>query len=255
MSNLIVSEIATADGPMKAVEATPDGAGSAVIVLHQAGGLSPQIDSVVELLAAAGMRAVAPDLFHRKNLAPDFNPMAEFGGDRGKFANWLEGDESILADVDAVLGRLRAEGFPERAIGVVGFSYGGRAAFLVAGKRAVGAAVSWYGPGIPRKNFEDNPGLPALADLIPTLRAPWLGIFGDSDGLTPPEESDELERLLPAAPVPAEVVRYTGVGHAFDVEHPGTPRPPAERAAAEDARGRTLAWLQAHLQSRQPAID
>jgi carboxymethylenebutenolidase len=244
------SVIETQNGPMRIVEATPDGARSAVVVLHQAGGLSPQIDEVVAWLAGEQLHAVAPDLFHRKNMPPGFNPMAEFGGDRLKFDRWLEGDGAILADVDAVLDRLRGLGFAERAIGVLGYSYGGRAACMVAVKRPVGAAVSWYGPGIPRKNFFGNPELPALADLLSSLQAPWLGIFGELDGLTPPEETDELEKLLESAPVTTDVIRYDEAGHAFDVEHGGAQRTPAEQSAAADARSRTLTWFRTHLVTR-----
>jgi carboxymethylenebutenolidase len=250
MADRVSSEIDTPDGRMKLVEAAPEDAGSAIVVLHQAGGLSPQIDEVVEMLAGQGLHAVAPDLFHRKNTPAGFNPMAEFGGDRLKFDKWLEGDGAILADVDAVLTRLRDAGFPDPAIGVLGFSYGGRAAFMVAAKRPVGAAVTWYGPGIPRKNFHGNPEIPALANMVPALQAPWLGIFGELDQLTPSEESDELEKLLETAPVATEMVRYEQAGHAFDVEHGGAQQSAAEREAAADARRRTLAWFRDHLASR-----
>lgn len=250
MAERVTSRIDTPDGPMNVVEAAPDGAAGAVVVLHQAGGLSPQIDEVVDLLAAEGLHAAAPDLFHRKNLSPGFNPMAEFGGDRLKFDQWLEGDPAILADVDAVLGRLAELGFTGRAVGVLGFSYGGRAAFMLAGARPLGAAVSWYGPGIPRKNFHGNPQIPALGDLVPSLQAPWLGIFGELDGLTPPEETAELEALLAAAPVATEVVRYPEAGHAFDVQHGDAQRSPAEQEAAADARRRTFDWFKTHLANR-----
>ena len=131
----------------------------------------------------------------------------------------------------------------------MGYSWGGRAAFLAAARRGLGAAVSYYGTGIYLKNFGSNLALPALGEEIPTLRTPWLGLFGDHDPLSPRAELDALEAALPRAPVFTEMVRYPA-GHAFDVDlgpaaPPGFPPPNPEVTAAAWARCR--GWLDTYI--------
>jgi carboxymethylenebutenolidase len=253
VSDVATVTIATQDGPMRAFTAGPPGppgqARGGIVVVHQAGGLSPQISDTVARLAAEGYHAVGPDFFHRKNMPADFNPMREFGGDLEKFSLWLEGDDHILPDLDAALGSLSDQGIPDSRLGVVGYSWGGRAAFLAAARRGLGAAVSYYGTGIYFKNFGSNLALPALGEDIPTLRTPWLGLFGEHDPLSPPAELDALEAALPQAPVATELVRYPA-GHAFDVDMgpaapPGFPPPNPEVTAA--AWARCLGWLDTHI--------
>jgi carboxymethylenebutenolidase len=256
MSDVATVTIATPDGPMRAFAAGPPGppgppgqARGGIVVIHQAGGLSPQISDTVARLAAEGYHAVGPDFFHRKNIAADFNPMREFGGDLGKFSLWLEGDDHILPDLDAALDSLRDKGLPDSRLGVVGYSWGGRAAFLAAARRGLGAAVTYYGNGIYVKSFGANLALPALGGEIPTLRTPWLGLYGEHDPMAPPAELDAIEAALPRAPVAAELARYPA-GHAFDVDMdpatpPGFAPPNPEVAAAAWARCR--GWLDAHL--------
>jgi carboxymethylenebutenolidase len=252
VSDVATVTIATPDGPMRAFTASPpDSAGQArgIVVIHQAGGLSPQIFDTVARLAAEGYHAVGPDFFHRKNIPADFNPMREFGGDLEKFSLWLEGDDHILPDLDAALGSLRDQGIPDSRLGVIGYSWGGRAAFLAAARRSLGAAVTYYGNGIYVKSFGANPALLALGGDIPTLRTPWLGLYGEHDPMAPPAELDALEAALPRAPVAAELARYPA-GHEFDVDMgparpPGFAPPNPEVAAA--AWARCLGWLDAHL--------
>lgn len=259
MSDVATVTIATPDGPMRAFAAGPPARGGpdgpaakargGIVVIHQAGGLGPQIADTVARLAAEGYQAVGPDFFHRKNIPADFNPMREFGGDLEKFSLWLEGDDHILPDLDAALDSLRDQGLPDSRLGVVGYSWGGRAAFLAAARRHLGAAVSYYGTGIYFKNFGSNAALPALGEDIPTLRTPWLGLFGEHDPLSPPAELDALAAALPRAPVATELVRYPA-GHAFDVDMgpaapPGFPPPNPEVTAA--AWARFLGWLDTHI--------
>jgi carboxymethylenebutenolidase len=128
----------------------------------------------------------------------------------------------------------------------VGFSYGGRAAFLAAVSFTLGASVSWYANGIAHRSFTYNPLLDTLADR--PLKTPWLGLFGETDQLVSTAELGDLRTLLGDQPVAHEVVSYPGVGHAFDVDHSFPGRPSSYNAeAAGDAELRTQAFLAAHL--------
>lgn len=232
--------VCTADGPMDVYEAAPDGAATrAVLVIQEAFGVNRHIQSVVDRLADAGYHAVGPALFHRAGggFIDDYDNI-----DFNQVIALFDGltDDTILADVDAALDVLRDAGFTDDRIGTVGFCFGGRATFLVATRRHVGAAVGFYGGGIASKGV-----LPfaALLDEVPTLRTPWLGLFGDQDASIPVEDVERLRDALRAAPVPTEVVRYPDTGHGFHCDV----RADYHEASAGDAWTRTLDWLDTHL--------
>jgi carboxymethylenebutenolidase len=232
--------VSTPDGPMDVYEATPDGAATrAVVVIQEAFGVNRHIQSVVRRFADAGYHAVAPALFHRAGggLIDDYDNI-----DFNEVIALFEGvtDDTILRDVDAALEIVRDAGFTDDRIGTVGFCFGGRATFLVAARRALGAAVGFYGGGIASKGV-----LPfaALIDEVPSLRTPWLGLFGDQDAGIPVEDVERLRDALRAAPVPTAVVRYPDAGHGFHCDV----RADYHEASARDAWNRTLTWLEAHL--------
>ncbi len=230
-------ELATADGPMACYEARPDGdARRAVIVIQEAFGVNDYIQDVTRRLAEAGYQAVAPALFHRAGggTAPygDFSkviPLYEHLDDTG-----------ILVDVDAALGHLHEAGWGDAQIGIVGFCFGGRVSFLTAARRALGAAVGFYGGGIVTQRF---PQFPSLVDDASTLQTPWLGLFGDRDESIPVEDVEQLREALKSASVPTEIVRYADAGHGFHCDV----RDAYNETAAKDAWGRTLDWFDRHL--------
>lgn len=236
MANAMIT-LDTADGPMEVYEATPDGeAVGAVIVIQEAFGVNDHIQDVTRRAAAAGYHAVAPALFHRA------------GGGTGPYDDFaslmplFEGvsDDGVLVDVDATIAHLGAQGFTEPKIGIVGFCFGGRVTFLVAARRAIGAAVTFYGGGIVSKG---KLRFDALIGEAGTLQTPWLGLFGDADTAIPVDDVEALRTALTAAPVATEIVRYPGAEHGFHCDarasyHPG---------AAADGWSRTLAWFGEHL--------
>jgi carboxymethylenebutenolidase len=231
--------LTTADGPMRLYEAVPDGAPKgAIIVVMEAFGVNDHIEEVTRRAAGAGYHAVAPDFFHRQGggtAAYD-----DFGTVMAKFAGLT--DEGILVDVDAALDHLRAAGFTDDQIGITGFCFGGRVTFLTAARRALGAAVTFYGGGIVRAG-----GLPfpSLIDEAATLQTPWLGLFGDLDKGIPVEDVEEIRSRLDAAnPVPHEIVRYADADHGFHCDG----RPAVFNAeAAADGWARAVAWFDTHL--------
>jgi carboxymethylenebutenolidase len=150
-------------------------------------------------------------------------------------------DAGILTDVDAVLAHLPHK--PER-VGVVGFCMGGRASFLVAAERWLGAAVGFYGGGIVTGRF---PQFPTLIERVGDLQTPWLGLFGDEDQSIPVDDVERLRQELDGADVPTDVVRYAGADHGFHCDE----RPSYNAEAATDAWARTMAWFETHLEPRE----
>jgi carboxymethylenebutenolidase len=121
---------------------------------------------------------------------------------------------------------------------------GGRTTFLADGNRTLGAAVGFYGGGIVTGRSE---AMGSLLSLVPTMRTPWLGLFGDADGSIPVEDVERLrEELADHAPVDTEIVRYPGAEHGFHCDV----RPSYQSEAATDGWNRTLGWLVDHLSDR-----
>ena len=227
----------TPDGAMDVYVATPQGAAKgAVIVIQEAFGVNDHIQDVTRRFAAEGYLAVAPALFHRAGggTAPydDFTQVMPL----------FEGvsDDGVLADVDATIADLEAHGIERSRIGIVGFCFGGRVTFLVAARRALGAAVGFYGGGIVSAS---GLGLPPLIGESASLQTPWLGLFGDLDTGIPVEGVEELRGALAGAPVAAEVVRYADAEHGFHCDARGSYHEPS----ANDAWQRTLDWFATHL--------
>lgn len=218
-------------------EAVPDERPrAAVVVIQEAFGLNSHIERIARDLAVAGYHAVAPNMFHRTGggTVPYFD-----------FSKVLEhyavlDDAALLHDVDAALDHLRAAGFEDRRIGIVGFCMGGRVTFLTAARRAIGAGVGFYGGGIVTQRM---PQFAVLVGESASLKTPWLGLFGDKDQSIPVADVERLRDALEAAPVETEIVRFPNAGHGFHCDQ----RADFEPESAADAWKRTLAWFERFL--------
>ncbi|HET9442686.1 MAG TPA: dienelactone hydrolase family protein [Acidimicrobiales bacterium] len=230
------TDIETPDGPMPLYEVVPDSPRGGVVVVQEVFGVNGHIQDVARRFAAEGYHAVAPHLFHRTG-----SPELEY--DFSTTAPHMAAltDDRIVADVEAAVAHLGEAGWGAPRVGVVGFCFGGRVAFLVATVRPLGAAVSFYGGGIVTARTER---FPAVVDRAGDLKAPWLGLFGDRDRSIPVEDVERLRSELARGPLGHEIVRYPEAGHAFhNDERPDNYEP----EAAADAWRRTVAWLEAHL--------
>jgi carboxymethylenebutenolidase len=236
------TEVSTSDGPMRVWEEEPTAqARGAVIVVQEAFGVNNHICDVARRFAKAGWHAVAPEYFHRAGA----DPVAPYD-DLSKVMPLFAGldDAGVLNDTDAALDLLHRRGFADASIGVVGFCWGGRATFLIAAQRGLGASVGFYGGGIATPSRLG--GFPALIDQAATLKTPWLGLFGDQDPSIPVEDVEAVRKALVAAPVDTEVVRYPDAGHGFHCDA----RPDSfHEPSAQDGWGRALTWFESHIKS------
>lgn len=222
---------------MPLYEAVPDGdARGAVLVIQEAFGVNSHIERIARDLAEQEYHAVTPHLFHRSGGGTV--PYDDFPKAIEHMAQLS--DDTLLADVDEALERLRAAGFEDRRIGTVGFCMGGRVTFLTAARRSIGAGVGFYGGGIVSAR---TPRLAALIGEAATLRTPWLGLFGDEDPSIPVADVEQLRGALGAAPVETQIVRYPNAGHGFHCDQ----RDSFEPRSAADAWKRTLDWFESHL--------
>lgn len=229
--------IETADGPMDAFQSAPSKpALGAVIVVQEAFGVTSHIVHVVATFADAGWHAVAPAFFHRQGSPVfDYGDIASVMPIMGQLTA-----EGLKTDLSATCAYLKELGFGRERTGVVGYCMGGSVSYFAATTGLVGAAVTYYGGGILKGRF----GLPSMVELVPSLQAPWLGLFGDLDTHIPSDEVEQLKQAAASASVATEVVRYANADHGFNCDD----RPSVYNAAASaDAFKRTLAWFERHL--------
>lgn len=229
--------IDTTDGPMRVYVARPaEPSRRAVVVLQEAFGVNEHIQDVTRRFAAQGYVAMAPDLFHRTG------PEVVAYDDHAQAMPLIGalGPEPIITDVHAVLAQLEQEGLDLRRTAVVGFCFGGRAAFTAAtATPGLGAAVVFYGPGIAA-------GPHAVLERGPSITAPLLVHVGQDDPTIPPEQRAEIDAVM-SDTVPAfEQYVYPDAGHAFACDA----RPHMYREeAAQQAWARTQRFLDHHLPS------
>ncbi|MBV9120120.1 MAG: dienelactone hydrolase family protein, partial [Chloroflexi bacterium] len=148
---------ATNEGSLDLFVARPEGAGPhpGLVVVQEAFGVNDHIKDVTQRYAAEGYVAVAPDLFHRfeQKIVP-YEDMQNAIGSIMKL-----NDDMVMNDINAALGYLKSQpDVKHDKIGIVGYCFGGRTAYLTATRsKDISAAVGYYGGGIadPR-----NPNAP-----------------------------------------------------------------------------------------------
>jgi len=239
-------EIATADGPMHAYLAEPDGAGPypGVVVLQEAFGVNAYVQSVCGRLADAGFVALAPELFHRAGthveIAYDEKDRARVMAALGELTNDLL-EEDVGAAVAAL--RARTDVAPTR-LAIVGFCMGGFAALLGGLTTAVAAVVAFYPGGVvrARPQFKLSP----FVDRLAGMRAATLVHVGGDDAGIPPDDIAAVKAALDRSPAQREVIVWPGAKHGF---HCHDRTPVYDPKTAELAWHRTLAWLETMLTS------
>jgi carboxymethylenebutenolidase len=227
--------INTADGPMQAYRADPEKSrGSALVVFQEAFGVNGYIRSVVDRLAKEGYVAVAPELFHRSGDG-QVSPYEQIESALGMVGALT--DDMIAADVDASVAYL-ADEVGAGHVGVIGFCFGGRVAFMAACRAPVAAVASLYGGGVGGA----RPGFRALIEDAHPGMAPTLAIFGDADEHIPSDQVERVRTRLGELGDAHQVKVYEGAGHAFHCDEGPTYHP----EAAADAWQRSLEWFEQH---------
>ncbi len=227
-------EISSADGPMGAYLARPDGQGAwpAVVLFMEIFGINAHIRSVCDRVAAEGYVVLAPDLFHRTA------PGIELDYDEAGLARGIElmsatTATQIIADVSASIDALKArDDVGGRGVGVMGFCFGGHVAYLSACELPVAAAASFYGGGIAVGAPGDE--APATVDRTAKIQGRMLCLFGENDTYIPADEVTRIDAALSSAGTRYDLQVYPGVGHGFFCDARGD----HDEASAADAWAR-----------------
>ena len=228
--------IPTQRGEMPAYLAAPPFSGPVpgVVVLHDAGGMSPDHRNQADWIAQAGFLAVALDLYHRGGLLRCIRTIM-----RDAIARC----GPTFDDIESTRAWLRAQPGCNGRVGVIGFCMGGGCALmLVSGHGFAAASINYGGK------------LPADVDTLLTTACPVVGSYGAKDRWNQ-GVADQLERALERALVAHAVKEYPDAGHSFMNNHDSLlfkvlrfSGIAYNEAATLDARRRIAAFFHTHLQ-------
>jgi carboxymethylenebutenolidase len=218
-----------------------EGRHPAVVVIQEVWGVNSHIQSVTDRLPSRGYVGLAPAMFHREGrmtlgLHEEMNTaIARMGHCT---------DPNIVADVTAAVDYLKAQPFVRAdRIGIVGFCFGGRVAYLAACNISdLKASVVYYGGRILQPLGSE--GASPLAQTA-KITAPVLGLFGQEDANPTPADVLKIEAELKKHGKAHEFHMYPGCGHGFHCDGRASYR--AE--AARDAWGKTMAWFDKYLKA------
>jgi carboxymethylenebutenolidase len=163
-----------------------------VVVIQEWWGLNDQIRGVADRFAAAGYRALVPDLYRGKSTVE-----AE---EAHHLVNGLNFADAASQDIRGAVQYLKAG---SKKVGVTGFCMGGALTLLTAGlSPEVDASVVWY--GCPPLEYID----------ASKIKAPLQGHWATQDEFFKIATVDQLEEKLRAANVAHDFHRYLAY-HAF----------------------------------------
>ena len=229
-------KIPTTDGQIPAYRAFPDTGGPfpVVLVVQEIFGVHEHIKDLCRRLAKAGYFAVAPELYARQG---DVSKITDFKEIISKVVSKVP-DAQVMSDLDAAVAWANQSGKGNiEKLAITGFCWGGRIVWLYAAHNPkLSAGTAWYGRLVnePDPLHPKNP-----IDLVGSLKAPVLGLYGAADTSIPIESVEKMRTALQEAKQPSEIKVYPDTPHGFNADYRPTYRP----KEAEDAWKRMLAWF------------
>lgn len=211
-----------------------------VLVIQEIFGVHEHIQDVCRRFAHEGFLAIAPEVYFRQG---DPATMSDVSAIVSQIVSQVP-DEQVLQDLDASLVWAGLHGGNLAQVCVTGFCWGGRVTWRYAEHQPmVNAAVAWYG----RLTAGHGPmHTRHPIDVVSTLQAPVLGLYGEKDAGIPVAEVRAMQKALASGNEYARrsTVRiYEEADHGFFADY----RPMYEPKAAQDAWARCLAWMRSHL--------
>jgi carboxymethylenebutenolidase len=231
-------QIPVSDGALPAYVARPADAPMppVVIVIEEIFGVHEYIKDVCRRLAKLGYLAVAPELYAR---LADLSSMTDPAEIMQKVILKAP-DATMLSDLGAAVDWAVAHHGDPKRVATIGFCRGGRDVWLFAEHDPrLKAAVAFYGP-VAGPTSAIQPRNPI--DLAGALKCPLLGLYGGKDGSIRPADVYAAQARAKATGQPVEIVYYADAGHGFHADY----RPSYNRADAEAAWARAIAWLHAY---------
>jgi carboxymethylenebutenolidase len=217
-------ELKTKDGQtISAYKAEPAGKPrGGIVVIQEIWGVNSHIRDVTDRYAKEGYLAVAPAIFDRLEKGVTMDEYTQDTMQKGfGYMQKVDQDKALL-DVAAAVQEASKGG----KVGVVGFCFGGRMAWLAAARvDGIAAAVPYYGGGVPQLASE-KPKVPVMLH------------FGEKDQHIPVSSVEEFKKVHPTLPV-----YIYAADHGFNCDQRGS----YDAAAAKLAQDRTLEFFRKHV--------
>jgi carboxymethylenebutenolidase len=188
----------------------------AIVVLQEIFGVNSHIRAVTDGFAAEGYTAIAPSLFDRIRRGIQLGYGPEVRQEAIGYAQQIKTDDT-LKDVGAAAVVVKHSG----RVGVVGYCWGGKLAYLAAGALPVACAVVYYGKIVDQ--LDKKPKRPVMYH------------FGTLDKSIPVSDTEKIHAANPEG----TLYLYEGAEHGFNCEQ----RPSYNPEAAALARQRTLEFF------------
>jgi carboxymethylenebutenolidase len=196
----------------------------AIIVVPEIFGVNHHIKSVVDCFTNDGYVAIAPALFDRIERDVDMGYAPDTIA-RGRAIKVQITTEMAMADLSATRDAVRSM-TSDGKLGIVGYCWGGFVTWLAAAYLdGLVCAVPYYGGGmLEHQNLQP--------------RVPVIAHFGERDAILPVAGVEQM-----AAKHPSHKFYIYAADHGFNCDERGS----YDRAAAELARERTLAFFRQHV--------
>jgi carboxymethylenebutenolidase len=237
-NGLIAGEVTipVSDGHIPAYRAMPASGGPhpIVLVVQEIFGVHEHIKDICRRLGKLGCVAIAPELYARQ-------------GDVSKLSNVQQivtevvakvPDAQVMSDLDATVAWAKSASKSNTdKLGITGFCWGGRIVWLYAARSShLKAGVAWYGRLVGPVD-ELHPKNPI--DVVASLHAPVLGLYGGADAAIPVETVERMRQALKNARQPSEIIVYPDAPHGFNADY----RDSYRQGPAADGWKRLVAWF------------
>jgi carboxymethylenebutenolidase len=192
----------------------------AIVVLQEIFGVNPNIRAVTDSFAAEGYVAIAPSLFDRVRMGIEMGYSDKEMQEGRGYVMQLKQDQT-LKDISAAIAVTKHAG----RVGVVGYCWGGRMAYLSACELPISCSVAYYGGGIAQ-----------MLDKKP--KVPVMYHFGERDKHITLDDVAKIEAAHPEGTYyiyPAD--------HGFNCDQRGS----FDAESAALARKRTLAFFSRYV--------
>ena len=237
-AGLVAGEVSVpvAGGKIPAYRAMPAKPGKypVLLVVQEIFGVHEHIKDMCRRFAKLGYYVIAPEMCARQG---DVSKMADIGTILSTVVAKVP-DAQVNADLDAAVAFAGASGNGNTArLGLVGYCWGGRAAWVYALHNSkLKAAVSYYGllDGMKSPIKPQDP-----VEFAATLKVPVLGLYAGIDDFVKPAVIDQMRAGLVKSGSGSEIVIFPNVNHGFNADY----RPTYDKAAATYAQKLTTDWL------------
>lgn len=233
-------KVPVADGEIPAYRAMPAKGGPfpTVLVVQEIFGVHEHIKDICRRFAKLGYFAIAPELYARQGDVAGLTDIQEI---ITKVVSKVP-DKQVMSDLDSAVAYAKKSGKADVAkLGCTGFCWGGRIVWLYSAHNPdLKAGVAWYGrlvPPDPTKVSEFQPKYPL--DVVDSLRAPVLGLYGGADTGIPNDTVEKMKEALKKAGKPSEIELYPDTPHGFYADY----RPTYRKDKAEDGWKKLQAWF------------